>query len=185
MADKKNWLSRLEEEFMANYKDAIEFKSLYMRTLADFNQFKKRIEREISEAKDKGKEELLMRIFPAIDNLARALEVIKNENDVENSEKLLRGVEMIYKQIKSILEEQGAEIIEVKEGEDFNPEEQEAIDIEETDNEELDKKVIKEVQKGMRYKGRVIVPSRVVVSRLRKKEEGSSPSVENEVKEVD
>ncbi len=182
MENKKYWLERIKEELMANYKEAEEFKDLYTKAIADFNKYKKRKELELKEAKDDGKKELMKRFFEAIDNMGRALEVInENESDTEN---LKKGVEMIYKQFIGILKEEGGEIISPEQGEEFNPEIHEAIDVEYIEDKNLDGKIVKRVQRGFKFKGRTIIPSKVIVGKIRdEKNTGSIPEKEENEKE--
>ncbi len=182
MENKKNWLKRIKEEFMANYKEAEEFKDLYTKAIADFNKYKKRKEMEMKETKDEGKKELMEKFFNVIENMGRALEVInENKSDTEN---LKKGVEMIYKQFISIFKEEGGEIINPLEGEEFNPEIHEAIDIEYIEDKNLDGKIIKGVQKGFKFKGKVVVPSKVIVGKIKEeKNEGSTPEKKESEKE--
>ncbi len=173
--EKKEWLNRIKEELLFNFKEAEEFKELYTRAILDFNKFKKRKEEEFKVAKNEGKKELIQKFFLAIDNLGRALEIInENKNDTLN---LKKGVEMIYKQFISILNEEGGEIIEPAEGDDFNPELHEAVDLQEVSDKNLDKKIIKSVQRGLKFMGKAINPAKVVVGVLKeeKKETGSIP----------
>ncbi|MEN3045531.1 MAG: nucleotide exchange factor GrpE [Candidatus Hydrothermales bacterium] len=181
--EKKEWVRRIKEELLATHKEAEEFKELYTRLVLDFNKFKKRKEEEFKEAKIEGKKELIKKFFNAIDNLGRALEVM-NENK-SDAESLYKGVEMIYKQFLTLLKEEGGEIVEPKEGDDFDPEIHEAIDLVEVCDEKLNKKVIKSVQRGFKYMGKSISPARVIVGVFKegKKESGSIPNEEGNVKE--
>jgi len=182
MENKKYWLKRIKEELMANYKEVEEFKELYTKALADFNKYKKRKEIELKEAKDDGKREFMKKIFEVIDNMGRALEVInENENDSGN---LKKGVEMIYKQFINIFKEEGGEIISPEQGEKFDPEIHEAVDIEYTEDRNRDGKIIKRVQRGFKFKGKTVVPSRVIVGKMREeKNKGSTPEKEENKKE--
>ncbi len=180
MENKKMWLNRIKEELIANYKEAEEMRNLYMRAIADFNKFKKRAETEIKEAKEKGKKELMEKFFTVIDNMGRAIEVI-NENKGD-SEELKKGVEMIYKQFVGLFNEEGGEIISPEKGDDFDPEIHEAVDIEIVNDKNLEGKVLKRVQRGFKFKGKTVLPSKVIVGKLKKEEkkQGSSPETSEE-----
>ncbi|MEN3044968.1 MAG: nucleotide exchange factor GrpE [Candidatus Hydrothermales bacterium] len=181
--EKKEWVKRIKEELLAIHKEAEEFKDLYTKVVLDFNKFKKRKEEEFKEAKVEGKKELIKKFFNAIDNLGRALEVI-NENKGD-TESLYKGVEMIYKQFINLLKEEGGEIVEPKEGEDFNPEIHEAIDLVEVSDKNLNKKIIKSVQRGFKYMGKSVSPARVIVAVFKedRRELGSNPEEEVNRKE--
>jgi len=99
-----------------------ELRDIHLRKLAEFDNFRKRTERERVEIKGYAKEELVRDLLPVLDNFERALEH-RSETDVGAFHE---GVEMIAKQLWDTLERQGVEIIDPL-GEPFSPEFHEAV----------------------------------------------------------
>jgi len=96
-----------------------EEKNRHLRTLADFDNYRKRVEREARGYADRGKKELAMEMLPVLDNLERALAQLPDE-------KTHRGLAMVYRQFVDALEKHGLEQLHSL-GLPFNPEEHEGI----------------------------------------------------------
>jgi molecular chaperone GrpE len=150
-------LKRLQAE-LSDAKEAL------TRRLADFDNYRKRIERERGEAYNRIVAEVAGKLLPVVDNLSRALE---SERSVEASESkefrhFLHGVELIGKQLNDVLESFGIQPI-VAVGERFDPHIHEAVVTEASDEYEPDT-VISEMQRGYRIGDRLLRPSMVKVS---------------------
>lgn len=131
-----------------------------MRVAADFENYKRRQEREREETIKYAGQQVITNLLPVLDNFERALQT---EIKAEETEHFAQGIRMIHKQLIDLLAKSGATPIEAM-GEKFNPEFHEAIMSEE--NEEVpDETVIGEFQKGYIMNGRVIRPSVVKVSK--------------------
>ncbi len=131
-----------------------------MRVAADFENYKRRQEREREETTKYAGQQVIINLLPVLDNFERALQ---SEIKSEETELFAKGIHMIHKQLLDLLGKSGATIIEAM-GEKFNPEFHEAIMSEE--NEEVpDETVIGEFQKGYIMNGRVIRPTVVKVSK--------------------
>ena len=131
-----------------------------LRLAAEFENFKKRMERERSLALKYAEESIIKELLPAIDNLERALEQGK---ETHNAEDLLAGVELTHKGLLTTLEKFEVASMDCV-GAPFDPNHHEALAMEETD--EMDpNSVLKEFQKGYTYKDRLIRPAKVVVSK--------------------
>lgn len=129
---------------------------------ADFENYLKRVKREIEEAIDISKGKLIQKLLNIIDNLELAL---KTSSESKDFEALIRGVELTLNELKSILEEEGLTSIKAL-GEKFNPNFHEAIGhIEVSDPPEGI--VVEELRKGYIFKGKVIRPSMVKISKLK------------------
>ena len=130
----------------------------YLRLLAEFQNFKKRAAKEKSDIHAYANEKLMTELLPVLDNFERALETKTDE--VENYAK---GMELIFQQMKTALENHGLKEIAAQ-GEDFDPNKHSAVMTEESD--ELGSgKVSKVLQKGYELNGRVIRPAMVAVSK--------------------
>jgi len=138
-----------------------EWKNSYTRKLAEFQNFTKRKEAEVSEMKKYASEGIIIKLLDNIDNLERA----ENASvETKNFDALVEGVNMILRNLKYMLSEEGVEEIEAGEGVKFNPYEHQAMMTEEKDD--LDNDVIVQVfQKGYKLKGKVIRPAMVTVNK--------------------
>ena len=127
----------------------------YLRLMADFQNYKKRVEKEKKDLYSYANEKLVTEQLEVLDNFERALE---QETSDENFKK---GMEMIFKQLSNVLEKSGlAEIAAL--GEDFDPNVHNAVMTEETEDYESGK-VSGVMQKGYTLNGKVIRPSMVKV----------------------
>lgn len=134
------------------------------RRQADFENYRKRIERERGEAYHRVVADVARKLLPVLDNLWRALEA---ERSVEASESkefrhFLHGVELINKQLNEVLEAFGVQRITAV-GERFDPHIHEAVVTEASDEHEPDT-VIAEMARGYRIGDRLLRPTMVKVS---------------------
>ena len=138
-----------------------EWKNSYTRKLAEFQNFTKRKETEVSEMKKYASEGIIVKLLENIDNLERA----ENASaETKNFDALVEGVNMILRNLKYMLSEEGVEEVEAGEGVKFNPYEHQAMMTEEKDD--LDNDVIVQVfQKGYKLKGKIIRPAMVTVNK--------------------
>ena len=148
-AEKDAKIKALTEE-VADYKDR------WMRTQADFDNFRKRNADATTKSRELGAGGVYESVLQVLDNLERAIASMLDEADK-------KGVEMITRQLKDVLTQGGVTEIEA-DGCDFNPEFHEAVMSEEVEGIESGK-VIAVFQKGYVYKNRVLRPSVVKVSK--------------------
>ncbi len=140
-------------------KKADEYKDSLQRLQGDFENYKKRCERENASFRKYANAQLVKSLLPILDSFELAL---KNNTEPE---KFVKGVEMIYAQLYSLLEDAGLKKIEA-EGRRFDPYAHEALLQEES---EKDGMILEELQKGYALDDVVIRHSKVKVGR--KKEE--------------
>ena len=150
-----------EEKIAKLELEVQEWKNSYTRKLAEFQNFTKRKETEVSEMKKYASEGIIVKLLDNIDNLERA----ENASaETKNFDALVEGVNMILRNLKYMLSEEGVEEVEADEGVQFNPYEHQAMMTEEKDG--LDNDVIVQVfQKGYKLKGKVIRPAMVTVNK--------------------
>lgn len=150
------------EEVIAKLeKDLEEWKSSYTRKLAEFQNFTKRKENEVAEMKKYASEGIVTKLLDNIDNLERAEQA---SAETKNFDALVEGVNMILRNLRNLLTEEGVEELEAAEGVKFNPYEHQAMMTENV--EDLDNDVIVKVfQKGYKLKGKVIRPAMVTVNK--------------------
>ena len=138
-----------------------EWKNSYTRKLAEFQNFTKRKEAEVSEMKKYASEGIILKVLDNIDNLERAE---KASLETKNFDALVEGVNMILRNLKYMLSEEGVEEIEAGEGVEFNPYEHQAMMTE--NKEELkDNDIVQVFQKGYKLKGKIIRPAMVTVNK--------------------
>ena len=130
-----------------------------MRQMAEFDNFRKRSEKEKSQMFEIGAKSIVERLLPVLDNFERGLAVLTEE---QKQEPFAQGVEKIYKQLFTSLEEAGVKPIEAV-GCEFNPDFHNAVMHIEDENfgENI---VAEEFQKGYMYKDSVVRHSMVKVA---------------------
>jgi molecular chaperone GrpE len=141
-----------------------ELKDRLARRQADFENHRKRTERERAETYNRVVADIAGKLLPVLDNLKRALDA---EASVEASESdefrhFLSGVDLIYKQLNGVLEALGVKPI-TSVGEQFNPHIHEAVVTEPTDEYEPDT-VVQEIVTGYRLGDKLIRPAMVKVA---------------------
>ncbi|MFN3690167.1 MAG: nucleotide exchange factor GrpE [Fimbriimonadales bacterium] len=137
-----------------------EQKNLYLRTLADFQNYRRRQQEEIERQRGLLLESLMEDLLPILDNFERALQAAEATRELEP---LMEGVRLTERQIKALLARYDIHPI-VAMGQPFDPNLHEAIQrVETTDYE--DGIVIDEVERGYRLGERVLRPSRVIVAK--------------------
>jgi len=136
-----------------------------LRLQADFENFKKRLEREKVDFIRYANEGLIIRLLNILDDFERAIESAKNSND---SKTLFQGIEMIRRHFQEALEERGLNKIDPK-GEPFDPEKHEAVMHIETD-EYPEHTVVEVLRKGYGLNGKILRPAVVKVSKKKSKD---------------
>ena len=158
-------LKKLEEEKQAAFAQLV-------RRQADFENFRKRAEKEKQDFRQKAEVELLTKLLPVLDGFERAL-----ATETANTDEYRKGVELIYKQFADILVRAGLEKVETF-GKTFDPLVHHAIERVET-TEYPDHQVLGELQPGYRYKNELVRPALV---RVAVHPEGATESAEGEAK---
>jgi molecular chaperone GrpE len=143
------------------------------RRQADFENFRKRVERERSETYNRAVADLVAKLLPVLDNLGRALDTEASVEATESDEfrHFLSGVDLIYKQLSGVLETLGVKRVPAV-GEHFDPHVHEAVVTEETDEYEPDA-VMQEIVRGYRLGDKLLRPALVKVAV--RKEENETP----------
>jgi len=160
-------LKELEEKFKEVEQEAKETHDRLLRVSAEFENFKKRSSRQMSEFKKYANESLLLDILAVVDNLDRAIDFAAN--DEAEKESLIEGVKITIKEIFKIFEKYSVKPIKAM-GETFDPAFHQAIMNEESDK-YSENTVINELQKGYMIHDRLLRPAMVVVSVKKKKDE--------------
>ena len=170
-------LANLKAEYEAYKAESETQHDQMLRTIAEFDNSRKRAEREKKESLKYALESFVKALIPTVDSIERAIQSTKESQDFDA---LAEGVEMIYKGLLSTLEKRGFTPIAAV-NEPFDPMQHEAVmHVESEDVPE--NRVIEEWQKGYMLHNRVIRPSMVSVSKGKGEQvaESESPNIEEE-----
>jgi len=144
--------------------EAAELKNQLARRQADFENYRKRVERERSETYNRVVADVAAKLLPVVDNLKRALDAESSVESAESDEfrHFLSGVDLISKQLSGVLDALGVKAIAAV-GEQFDPHIHEAVVSEPTDDYEPDT-VMQEIVAGYRLGDKLIRPALVKVA---------------------
>ena len=156
--------SNIEEQLAEAQSEAAELKDRMLRLAADYENYKKRTERERATAMKYAGEKIFREFLPVVDNLERAV----NQGKVETADAekqlagLMEGVELTLQSLYASLNKFEVEAIE-SEGQPFDPNKQEALTMQESDTVPANH-VVTEFEKGYFYKDRLLRAAKVIVS---------------------
>lgn len=149
-----------DDPIAAAQADAARNKEMWMRTAADFDNFRKRARREVDDARRGGREDLLKDLLPVFDNLERAIQSAQRAQDVKA---VAEGLSMVLKQFESTLGRIGIAKVTTT-GTPFDPTVHEAIQQVETDDHPPGT-VVAEVQPGYTQGEKLVRAAMVVVAK--------------------
>jgi molecular chaperone GrpE len=147
--DSPSEIERLKEDLRREH-------DMYLRALADYDNYRRRVERERTTAARSGKRELILQLLEVLDGFDRALQ---HMGDAPSS--VAEGLQLLQRKLLSVLEAQGVTPLQSL-GETFNPEFHDAIGTVRSDDMESGT-VADEVQRGYRWGDDVLRPARVRV----------------------
>ena len=138
----------------------------YLRVHADFENAKKRLEKEKLQAIEYSLEKFAQDLLPALDSLDMALAAVSKDglNAEEAVQELKKGIELTIEQFIKAFNKHGIEVIEIEEGGEFNPHLHEAI-LQVDDSEKKAGEIVQVLQKGYKYKERILRPVKVSVAK--------------------
>jgi molecular chaperone GrpE len=175
LKEKEELTRKLENELqeikkLAQEKDNLskEYLEYLKRLQADFENYKKQQEKKKKEFIEFANEKLLNDLLPVVDNLEKALDSTKNENNIEA---IKQGINNILKDFHNILMREGVNPIKAL-GQKFDPYKHEAVMSFETDKYPEDT-VTEELRKGYYIKSKVLRPAMVKVALLTKQEKNT------------
>ena len=143
-----------------------QLKDQYLRTLADVDNIKKRIQREKEEFLQFAAEGFVRELLPIIDGLDQAVAAVDKQADAKA---IIKGVHMIYRQLLGMLEKEGVTRIPTV-GHVFDPHLHEAVGHVEPHNGEADGMIVEEIHVGYTMHGKVVRPSLVKIAKQKKPE---------------
>jgi len=150
-------IETLQQALAEEREKAEKYLANWQRCQADFDNYKKRSEQEKGEVIDFANSALISNLLPIMNDLERAFASVPAEPGESN---WTEGIKLIYNKFKATLEAQGLTEIEA-EGEPFDPRLHEAV----MQREGEEGMVVEEIQKGYKFKGKVIRPSLVIVGK--------------------
>jgi molecular chaperone GrpE len=142
-------------------RQAQEAKDQYLRTLAEMDNLRKRLQREKEEFSKYAVEGVARELLPIVDSLDQALVAVDRQSDPQT---VARGVHLIYRQLLGLLEKEGIKRIPTV-GHRYDPHLHEAAEQVPAPNGEADGTIVEEVHVGYTMHGKVIRPALVKVAR--------------------
>ena len=156
--DKKDGLFKKKKKKDKKDEEIENLTDRLKRQMSEFENFRKRTDKEKGQMFDMGARTIVEKILPVIDNFERGLASVPEENQ---DDPFVSGMQMVYKQLMTELEAAGVKAIECA-GEEFNPDFHNAVM--QVESEELESGTIaQELQKGYMYKDSVVRHSMVSV----------------------
>ncbi len=153
---RRNYKKELEQATAEN-KD---LKEKFLRIAAEFDNYRKRIDREMIVLRESAKADIVSQLLPVMDDLERSLDAGSEKHDAKS---LLEGIGLIQKNFLRILQDEGLKPMDSV-GKPFDPEKHEALlQIEAKDKDS--EVVVEEHLKGYEFKDRVIRHAKVIVSK--------------------
>ena len=145
--------SKLEQE-LAEQKDK------YLRMYSEFENFRRRTAKEKLDMIKTANESMATALLPVIDDFERAIKSFEQE---DKEESVQEGIQLIYNKLTKALEQKGVTVMDLKPGDDFDAEYQEAITQIPAPDEKLKGKVVDVVEKGYMLGEKVIRFAKVVI----------------------
>ena len=143
-------IERLKEQLRQEHE-------MYLRALADFENYRKRVDSERTSAAQRGKREIILSLLELMDSFELALQ---HADDAPSS--LSEGLKAIYRRLRNLLEREGVTPVESL-GAKFDPRLHEAIDSVRSEEHEPGT-VVEELQRGYRWGDELLRPARVRVA---------------------
>lgn len=153
-------VARLQSQIDALTAEKASLYDKLLRRQAEFENYRKRVDRERGELYQHGRDDVLLQFLPVVDNFERALYSL--ETSEGDAEALRHGVELIHRQFKDALSKLGLEAVEAV-GQTFDPHVHEAVTTEATDKHK-ENTVIQEFERGYKIGDRLLRPAKVKVA---------------------
>ncbi len=171
-------VEKLVRELEQKTKEAAEINDKYLRTYADFENYRKRMQRDLADFRKYANEQLALELLSVVDHLGMALKHAAEAG--ETNEGLRQGVELVYKQFLDVLEKFGIKPFKA-EGEPFDPAKHDAV-LQVTRADLPDNTVAQVLLEGYLYYDKVLRHAKVGVS---KKPAEPEPGVKEPEEEPD
>jgi molecular chaperone GrpE len=167
-------IEQLTQALEQKTKEAAEAHEKYLRTSADIENYRKRMQRDLAEFRKYANEQLALELLPVVDHLGLALK--HTADSAESIQGLQQGVELVYKQFRDVLEKFGIKSFAAA-GEPFDPARHDAL-MQVGTSEAPENTVVQVLQDGYLYYDKVLRHAKVSVSK--KPEEPKTETASNE-----
>ncbi|HSB34656.1 MAG TPA: nucleotide exchange factor GrpE [Nitrospirota bacterium] len=154
-------IEKLTQAVEQQTKTAAEANEKYLRTYADFDNYRKRMQRDLADFRKYANEQLALELLSVVDHLGLALKHAADAGEANDG--LRQGVEMVYKQFRDILEKFGVKPFKA-EGECFDPSKHDAV-MQVTTAEAPENSVVQVFQEGYVYYDKVLRHAKVGVAK--------------------
>lgn len=151
--------SALERELFK--KKIVEQKNKFLRIFSEFENYKKRIQKEKFELFKLANQEVIVELIPVLDDFERCLLEIKKYNNVN----MIRGIKLIHEKFFSVLKKKGIKQLKTKKGDHFSTDTHEAVSQITATSQELKGKIIAIVEMGYLLHDKVIRHAKVIVGK--------------------
>lgn len=145
------------EEVAISSDGSAELKDQLLRLAAEFDNYKKRVKKEIENAESTGKASLLRNMLPVIDEFDLAMIAVSDSKE----KAIAKGIEMLYSNFMDALKKEG--LGEVEADGIFDPHKHETVMVRESD--ERDGTILETVKKGYMFEGMLLRPASVIISK--------------------
>lgn len=142
-------------------KEAEKFRNDYLRSVADLENYRRRVIREKDELRVMAASSIIEGMLPIIDNLVLGIEAAHKS---EEGKTMVVGFQMVLDQLRNLLKEHGVEMVEPKKGSIFDPSKHDCVSHLESEEIE-DGKIIEAIRVGYLLNDRLLRPASVVVSK--------------------
>ncbi|HET7317992.1 MAG TPA: nucleotide exchange factor GrpE [Nitrospirota bacterium] len=154
-------IEKLTQAVEQQTKAAAEANEKYLRTYADFDNYRKRMQRDLADFRKYANEQLALELLSVVDHLGLALKHAAEAGEANDG--LRQGVDMVYKQFRDILEKFGVKPFKA-EGECFDPSKHDAV-MQVTTAEAPENSVVQVFQEGYMYYDKVLRHAKVGVAK--------------------
>jgi molecular chaperone GrpE len=156
------------EEELRNQMDSLQFEfqtvnDRYLRLAAEFQNYRRRAESEMTEAWSRAQADLVRRLLDVLDDLQRVSSLTPSD-DARAVQSIVEGVDLVERKFMRALKDAGVEVVDPT-GQEFDPETMEAVMRAPADSPEEDDQVGQVFQNGYLMKGHLIRPARVSVKK--------------------
>lgn len=157
-----SYVEKIQQELEANDLKLKEYIAAYKEKMAENDQFRARLEKDVERRAEMKVAEFMRGVLPVLDNLRLARESARSTKDIEN---VIEGIDLIQAGLANLLSGFGMKELDCV-GEDFDPAVAEAVSVEESGEKEKDGKVLEVLQSGYMMGDMLIRPAKVKVGKL-------------------
>lgn len=178
--DQEKMVEQLQQEIGKLKEEKMSLEDAYKRKVAEFDNYKKRILKEMEDLRLQANKKLLQHILPVYDNLSRAIATVESTT----KENLQQGLSIILAEFTKVIEDAGVKPIECV-GQEFDYSLHEALLMEEREDVPFPMTVIQELERGYMLGSEVLRPSKVKVAKKVVRESETRDNGQSEEKKQD